>query len=59
MNIVLASKIIDRFGGTKAMAELCEVSMPSVSQWRNNGIPKARIMFLRERHPEIFRELQE
>lgn len=49
-----ASEIIDRLGGTVATAELCEVSSQAVSQWRNDGIPQARVMYLRAIRPEVF-----
>jgi len=50
-----ASEIIDRIGGTAAVAELCEVKSPSVSEWRHKGIPKARLQFLRLARPDVFR----
>jgi hypothetical protein len=48
------SEIIDALGGTFATASLCEVSPPSVSEWRKEGIPKARRMFLRAVRPDLF-----
>ncbi len=52
-------ELIDRLGGTFAVAKLCEVAPPSVSEWKaNNRIPPARLMFLRLARPEVF-ELQE
>jgi len=48
-----ASEIIDRIGGTAAVAELCEVKSPSVSEWRHKGIPKARLQFLRLARPDV------
>lgn len=48
--------IIDRLGGTSETARLCEVQPPSVSEWRTNGIPKARLMYLRSIRPEVFQE---
>ena len=53
------SEIIDALGGTFRVAELCEVRPPSVSDWRKNGIPRARMMFLRIAKPEIFTALDE
>ncbi len=47
-------EIIDALGGTNAVAELCEVSPSAVSQWRQDGIPKARLMFLHAVRPDIF-----
>lgn len=48
--------IIDRLGGTSETARLCEVQPASVSEWRTNGIPKARLMYLRAAKPEVFEE---
>lgn len=52
------NEIIDALGGTFRVAELCEVKPPSVSDWRKNGIPRARLMFLRVARPEIFADLE-
>lgn len=49
-----ANKIIDALGGTNAVAELCEVTPQAVSQWRDDGIPQARLMFIKVIRPEIF-----
>lgn len=38
--------IIDLLGGTFAVAKMCRVSPPSVSQWRNNGIPKDKLVMV-------------
>lgn len=48
------SQIIDDLGGTAKVATLCKVSMAAVSQWREDGIPKARRMFLELARPEVF-----
>ncbi|WP_312548156.1 Cro/CI family transcriptional regulator [Massilia sp.] len=49
-----ASKIIDDLGGTAKVAALCEVTMAAVSQWRESGIPKPRLMFLKLARPDVF-----
>jgi hypothetical protein len=49
-----AGQIIDALGGTSETARLCEVEPPSVSDWRKNGIPKPRLMFLRLARPDVF-----
>lgn len=54
-----ACAVIDKFGGTAAMARLCDVKMPSVSEWRRTGIPKSRLQFLRLARPEVFVDLTE
>jgi hypothetical protein len=46
----LAEKIIEQFGGTTAMARLCGLAAASVSGWKRNGIPRAWLLFLRERY---------
>lgn len=48
------SDLIDMLGGTKAVAELCRVRPPSVSEWRRNGIPAARRMYLELLRPDVF-----
>ena len=52
------SEIIDALGGTFRVAELCDVRPPSVSGWRKNGIPRARMMFLRLAKREVFEALE-
>lgn len=54
MNTNPASRVIDALGGTCAVARLCEVRPPSVSEWRIAGIPKARLQFLRLLRPDLF-----
>ncbi|NMK45542.1 hypothetical protein [Achromobacter sp. Bel] len=49
------SEIIDGLGGTAAVARLCKVKDPSVSEWRKNGIPSARRMYLETIQPDAFR----
>lgn len=52
------SEIIDALGGTFRVAEMCEVRPPSVSEWRKNGIPRARLMFLQLAKPDVFAALE-
>lgn len=54
-----ANRVIDALGGTAAVASLCEVNTQAVSQWRRNGIPRARLQFLRLLKPELFAEAME
>jgi hypothetical protein len=50
-----ANQIIDSLGGTAETARICDVSMPSVSEWRaKNKIPQARLMYLQLLRPEVF-----
>ena len=48
------SEIIDAFGGTGPVSELFEITTGAVSQWRTDGIPKARLMTLKLLKPEVF-----
>lgn len=40
------SKLIDDLGGTATVARLLGIKSPSVSEWRGNGIPEARLIEL-------------
>lgn len=45
-----ATKIIEALGDTAEVARLFGVRMPSVSDWKKTGIPKARMMYLKVAH---------
>jgi len=47
-------QIIDDLGGSAKVGRLCEVSTAAVSQWKKNGIPQARLMFLQLARPDVF-----
>lgn len=50
-----ASAIIEALGGTSAVAEMCDIKPPSVSEWKaRNIIPKARLKYLRLARPDVF-----
>lgn len=50
-----ASEIIDRLGGTFAVAKLFNLAPPSVSEWKaKEKIPEARMMFIRLARPDVF-----
>lgn len=49
--------IIDALGGTGSVAELCEVTPGGVSQWRTDGIPRARLLYLKAKRPKVFKRL--
>ena len=49
---VLANLVIDALGGTCAVAYLCDIQPPSVSDWRKNGIPKPWMKFFEAAYPE-------
>lgn len=52
-----ASAIIEALGGTSAVAEMCDIEPPSVSEWKKrNYIPKARLMYLKLARPDVFKQ---
>lgn len=54
-----ANQIIDALGGTSEVANICNVTTGAVSQWRENGIPAARLMYLRLLRPDVFADESE
>ena len=48
------SSIIDQLGGNTAVAKVFNVSSQAVSKWRHEGIPDARMMYLRLAYPDLF-----
>lgn len=49
-----ANEVIDALGGTFAVARLCRIKPPSVSDWRKTGIPQARRQYLELLRPDVF-----
>jgi len=54
MKVLSDAEIIEALGGTAAVARLCRVRQPSVSEWKRGGIPNARRQFLELLRPDIF-----
>ncbi len=52
------TEIIDALGGNAKVADLCECSRQAVQQWRADGIPKARRLYLKAIRPDLFRPLE-
>lgn len=50
----VAVRVIDNLGGPSAVARMCGISQPSVSEWKQHGIPQAREQYLRLLRPEAF-----
>ena len=48
-----SDQIIDALGGTSETAKLFGIAAASVSEWRKEGIPKSRLMYLRLAKPEF------
>lgn len=55
----VAKQIIERLGGTGAVAKMCGIADASVSGWKTNGISELRTEFLRNRRPDVFATLEE
>lgn len=53
----LANAVITKLGGTTKVASIFGIKPPSVSLWRQHGIPKPRLMYLRLAYPEQFAEV--
>lgn len=59
-----SDQIIERLGGTTAVALLCECTPQAVSQWMGinpktnlpREIPNPRLMYLKAVRPEVFKE---
>lgn len=47
------SQIIDKLGGTTAVANFFGIKTPSVCEWRKVGIPKDRRQTLAMAYPEV------
>ena len=47
-------QIIDALGGTSETARLFGIAAASVSEWRKEGIPKSRLMYLKVVRPDLF-----
>lgn len=45
-----ATKVISALGETAKVARMFGVTMPSVSDWKRDGIPSARMMYLKLAH---------
>ncbi len=42
-----AIKIIEALGGVAEVSRIFKIAMPSVSNWKHEGIPDARMMYLK------------
>ncbi|AVL70644.1 hypothetical protein CEQ07_03885 [Oligella urethralis] len=53
------SLLIDMLGGTAVVSRIFNVKMPTVSYWRKNGIPEARMMYLEVQYKSIVKKYLE
>lgn len=53
LSATTSGAIVDALGGTNAVAKICGIRPASVSEWRSGGMPRAWVLFLRERFRTI------
>lgn len=46
-------KVIEEFGGPTKLSEMLSLKPNVVSMWKKRGIPRAWLMYLRERYPTL------
>jgi hypothetical protein len=51
------SELIDKLGGSGAVARLCGVTSQAVSVWRRKGIPDLRRRLLMLEHADLVRQV--
>jgi hypothetical protein len=51
----LAQAVIAELGGPTATARIFGIKPPSVMAWLEDGIPKARLMYLEVAYPKVMR----
>ena len=49
-----AGRVIDKLGGTCAVARMCDIKPPSVTEWRTAGIPKPWLKYFMCVRPDLF-----
>lgn len=49
LDVHTSREIIQALGGTSAVAQLCGIRPPSVSLWKEVGISRPYLLFLREK----------
>lgn len=56
MQALSDNELIERLGGSTAVARLCGISPQAVSIWRRRGIPLLRRKLLMLEHPQLLAE---
>nr|DAD99808.1 MAG TPA: antitoxin [Siphoviridae sp. ct16C7] len=49
----ISIEVVEALGGTSALARLCGITASSVSEWKQEGIPRAWALYLRERYSTL------
>jgi hypothetical protein len=52
----LANAVITELGGPTATARIFGIKPPSVMSWLEDGIPKARLMYLEVAYPQVMQK---
>lgn len=52
----MTKKLIDKLGGTTAVANIFGISPAAVSKWKKQGIPTGRMMYLELKYPKIVKD---
>ena len=47
-------QVVQRLGGPSEVARLNGITPSAVSQWITNGIPQARLLYLKAIRPDVF-----
>jgi len=55
----IANTVIDRLGGTSAVAELTELTTGAISLWRRNGIPDPWLRLFKATRPDVFENIND
>ena len=50
------AEIIEKMGGTTAVAELLGMTTQNVSRWKRHGFPKAWRRVLQHERPDLFKK---
>lgn len=50
-----ANRIIDAMGGSSAVANIFNLTVGAVSQWRTDGIPETRMFSIRLLRKDLFK----
>lgn len=52
-NVCLFIALCSELGGITRVSEICNCAPPSIYGWKKNGIPNARLMYLRLAYPNL------
>lgn len=53
VDTTFVNAVISEIGGVNQVARICQIRPASVCDWRKNGIPRARLMYLKLLMPHL------